>query len=246
VHVVETLSSPAVSVKPSSAFITGSNSAVAVSAASTVEQPFHTADHWKVTGSFTFGTLTSQPFSSTVTLGGQQPTESGCRAADVAVTGQSTVLASTQNTDVTLASVPLSVISQRAQQTVMSPAADAGSHQLHDVVNGSLVPSSADCVPSSVALGGVECDSSKTSSRAVITTTTSSYIAAAAAERVDSLPLTTLQSSSLFSFGQAAFTSHSGKPLGVPATSALQSNATTGFFVTWLLICFTSICICSR
>lgn len=245
---------------PLSTFNTGSNNAIALSTASSVGQPFHSASAWDVTGGFKFGVLTSEPLSSTVSLSGQRLTESGSASAtDVAVKSMSSwqpaVLSSSQlSSSVEPATAGLrsqhsSVLAMSnsthhdadaAQQRVMSPAADTGDHQVHDV-SDSDVPNcctatmpSVDCVTFSLVPSAAECDKSNslvvTSSSAVMSR---SAAAAAATSSVFSLPLTAAFSQQPTSglFVQAAFAKNSTRPLGVPATSALQFSAAGCCFV---------------
>jgi len=172
-------------------------------------------------GGFKFGALSSQPSHSTVTVSGQQPTDTSS-AADVAVTdvsaSQSAVLASTQLSASIqpaaagvqsqhasmLASMPLS---EHGAGAVMSPAAEAGRCDVDDAVSGSEMPSCCHAVvppvgfvTSTLAPAAAECDCSKslvTSSSVImpLLTSTPSYTyaaaTAAAASPVFSLPLTT-------------------------------------------------------
>jgi len=253
VHIAGSLSSAADSapMKPLPSFNTSSNSALAFSTLPSVEQPFHSAGNWNATGGFKFGAVTSQPLSSTVTSSGQQPAECAS-AADVAVTSeltmQSPLLMSGKLTGHVSSQMPVSNSTQldinAALPTVMSTTAvspaDAGSHQVDDMSGGEVpncCSASAACVTSSLALAAAEYDSRQsvavTSSDAVmppvISTVSRTSAAAAATSPAFSLPLTatfTQQPASIFSFGKAAFAENSSRPLGVPATSALQFNAT--------------------
>jgi len=221
-------SSAAVSVptaKPSPAFETCSNTTSALSAAPSVEQPFHVTGNWNAVGGFKFGGLTSQPLGSMVAL-----SESVSAAVSTVLSGSVTA-SSQQSTGL--------AVSLHSTDAVMSPAADTGSRDV-DGASSVEMPSCCsaavppvDRVKSTTAAADGNCDQLAviSSSYAVmppVTSTTSSPAAAAAAAPVFSLPSATTftpQPTSLFSFGQAAFDRNSSRPLGVPAASALQFSA---------------------
>lgn len=231
VHVAGTVSSSAaVSVptaKPSPAFETCSNTTSALSAAPSVEQPFHVTGNWNAVVGFKFGGLTSQPLGSTGTVA-----LSGSVSAAVSTVLSGSVTASSQQ------STGLAV-SLHSTDAVMSPAADTGSRDV-DGTSGVEMPSCCsaavppvDRVKFTIAAADGNCDQLAVISNSYavmppVTSTTSSPAAAAAAAPVFSLPSATTftpQPTSLFSFGQAAFDRNSSRPLGVPAASALQFSA---------------------
>ena len=184
-----------------------------VSSTDSVKQPISCpTGNWNLGfGGFKFGGLTS---STPVTSGhstSDQPSLQAAAVADGHSSSQPSIIA--QSVTAATSSSLQSSHSGQSQSTVTSPAGSAAAS-----VNAASVCSVTSTCSSAVSasLASAVSDSSQSFTTGSFVSTTCSPLTSHTSSTF------TQQPSSLFSFGQPAFVQNSGKPLGIPSTSALQ------------------------